>query len=101
MVDERIALFGVIASVRRMDLQILRSKALSRLGEVASKIWDLDRAERWAAVAADNLRSYVRDSDPHKYWKKAASAASDTMAAIIERTESEEHKAALYKKRRG
>jgi hypothetical protein len=24
---------------------------------------DLDRAERWASVAADNLRSYVRDSD--------------------------------------
>jgi hypothetical protein len=37
----RVALFEEMytASVRRMDLQILRSKALSRLGEVASKLW--------------------------------------------------------------
>jgi hypothetical protein len=50
------------ASVRRMDLQILRSRHC--LGLVASSSGgDLDRAERWASVA-DNLRSYVRDSDP-------------------------------------
>jgi hypothetical protein len=51
------------ASVRRMDLQILCSKALSRrLAEVASKSGgDLDRAERWA-VPVITLRSYVRDT---------------------------------------
>jgi hypothetical protein len=52
------------ASVRRMGLQILCSKALSRLGVASKSGGDLDRAERWASVAADNLRSYVRDSDP-------------------------------------
>jgi hypothetical protein len=82
------------ASVRRMDLQILRSKALSRLGGLLAPGGDLDRAERWASVATDNLRSYVRDSDPFQYWKKAVTSQYATMAAIIERTESEENKAA-------
>jgi hypothetical protein len=83
------------ASVRRMGLQILCSKALSRDGEVASRIWwGSDRASgAWASVAADNLRSYVRDSDP--FIGKKAVDSEYTMAAIIEKTESEEHKAAL------
>jgi hypothetical protein len=76
-----------------MDLQILCSKALSRDGEVASRIWwGSDRAERWASVAADNYA--------HTYaivtLMQVLGRRSDTMAAIIEKTESEEHKAALY-----
>jgi hypothetical protein len=39
-------------------------KALSRRLRLPESGGDLDRAERWASVAADNLRSYVRDSDP-------------------------------------
>jgi hypothetical protein len=50
-------------SVRRMDLQILRSKALSRDGAVASialvGIW-IERSEVGFS-GCDNLRSYVRD----------------------------------------
>jgi hypothetical protein len=68
MVDERIAARGdVHASVRRMGLQILCSKALSRTCALLANlvIW-IERA--WASVAADNLRSYVRDSDPKQYW---------------------------------
>jgi hypothetical protein len=63
MVDESIVCMRrcTHASVRRMDLQILCSKALSRLGGVASRIWwGSDRAERWASVAADNLRLRTR-----------------------------------------
>jgi hypothetical protein len=68
---------------------------------VASRICgDLDRAERWASVAADNLRSYVRDSDPMQYWEEGCRPASNTMAAIIWKTESED-KAALYQEGRG
>jgi hypothetical protein len=37
---------------------------VSDLALLAESGGDLDRAERWASVAADNLRSYVRDSDP-------------------------------------
>jgi hypothetical protein len=45
-----------------MDLQILRSKALSRDGAFAAESGgDLDKAS--GGPAADNLRSYVRDSD--------------------------------------
>jgi hypothetical protein len=48
------------ASVRRMDLQILCSKALSRTWRVASRSGgDLDKAERWASVAADTLGTTV------------------------------------------
>jgi hypothetical protein len=63
MVDERIALLEEMynASVRRMGLQILCSKALSRLGQLLAALVGIDRA--WASVVADNLRSYVRDSD--------------------------------------
>jgi hypothetical protein len=45
---------------------------------------------------AHNLRSYVRDSDPCKYWEEGCRVAIILMAAIIGKTESEEHKAALY-----
>jgi hypothetical protein len=47
------------ASVRRMDLQILCSKALSRDGAFANKLWwDLDKAG-WASVAATTSRSFA------------------------------------------
>jgi hypothetical protein len=69
-------------------------------GELLARLWwDLDRAEHWASVAADNLRSYVRDSDPFKYWDEAVS--SEFMGAIIRKTESEERKAALYQEAEG
>jgi hypothetical protein len=49
-------------SVRRMGLQILCAQDI--VAEIArlpaESGGDLDRAERWASVAADNLRSYVR-----------------------------------------
>jgi hypothetical protein len=47
-------------SVRRMDLQILLQGVVSNLAELlADSGGDLDRAERWASVAADNaLHTY-------------------------------------------
>jgi hypothetical protein len=62
---------------------------------------DLDRAEHWAEVAADNLRSYVRDSDPCKYWDAGCHVATNAMALIIRKTASEERKAALYQEAEG
>jgi hypothetical protein len=59
-------------------------------------IW-IERA--WASVAADNLRSYVRDSDPKSIGTKAV--VSEYTMAYIEKTESEEHKAALYQEAEG
>jgi hypothetical protein len=59
MVDESIALFEEMHICEENGLQILCSKALSRTGEVSRIWWGSDRAERWASVAADNLRSYV------------------------------------------
>jgi hypothetical protein len=85
MVDERIALLErrcTHASVRRMDLQILCSKRCLGDGELLANLVGMDRAERWASVAADNLRSYVRDSDPLSIGKAVSSEF--TMAAIIE-----------------
>jgi hypothetical protein len=38
---------------------------------------DLDREQ--TSVAADNLRSYVRDSDPYKYWDEGCQLASYTI----------------------
>jgi hypothetical protein len=69
MVDESIAFMKrcTHASVRRMGLQILCP--LSRDGEVASKSGG-DLIERSGSVAADNLRCYVRDSDPKQYWQE-------------------------------
>jgi hypothetical protein len=47
---------------------------VSKMAELLAKSGgSLDRAERWASVAADNLRSYVRDSDPKHIGTKAAS----------------------------
>jgi hypothetical protein len=67
---------------------------------VASSIWwGSDRAERWASVAADNLRSYVRDSDPFSVYE-GCQCLSNTMAAIIRRTE-RRRKQLCTKKRRG
>jgi hypothetical protein len=49
-------------------------------------------------VAADNYaRTYATVT--FSYWKKAVSSQYDTMAAIIERTESEEQKQLLYQRR--
>jgi hypothetical protein len=61
MVDERIALkeMYIHASVRRMDLQILCSKALSRDGDLLAALVGILIERRWASVAADNLRSYA------------------------------------------
>jgi hypothetical protein len=42
---------------------------VSDLAQLLANLVGMDRAERWASVAADNLRSYVRDSDPYKYWE--------------------------------
>jgi hypothetical protein len=49
-------------------------------------------------VAADNLRSYVRDVILAVL--KEGCRVAITMAAIIGKTESEEHKAALYQEAR-
>jgi hypothetical protein len=62
---------------------------------------DVDRAEHWALRAADNLRSYVRDSDPSRYWKAGCHLATSPMAMIIYKTASEESKAALYQEAEG
>jgi hypothetical protein len=72
-------------------------KALSRdLALLAASGGDLIEQERglqWLPI-----RSYVRDSDLLGIGR-GLSLAVDTMAAIIEKTESEEHKAALYQER--
>jgi cob(I)alamin adenosyltransferase len=80
-----------------MDLQILCSKALSRIGVSATASGDLDRAERWASVAADNLRSMYA-TVIQQYWNRLSS--SEILAAIIEKTEAKA-KAALYQKKEG
>jgi hypothetical protein len=62
---------------------------------------DLDRAEQCASVSADNLRSYVRGSDPFRYWEADSVLAIGSMVVIISNTESEEHIAALYQEAEG
>jgi hypothetical protein len=52
-------------------------------------------------VAAENLRSYVRDSDPFRYWKEGCILAAGPMVVIIRKIESEEGKAALYQEAEG
>jgi hypothetical protein len=51
-------------------------------------------------VAADNLRSYVRDSDPKQYWEEGCQTSEYTMAAIMGRLRAE-HKAALCQEAEG
>jgi hypothetical protein len=58
------------ASVRRMGLQILCPRHCLGLAQLLAESGGI-LIERWASVAADNLRSYVRDSDPKQYWTKA------------------------------
>jgi hypothetical protein len=69
MVDESIALLEETHLCERMDLQILCSRHCLGLGGFASRSGGDLRM-----FSGCNLRSYVRDSDPKKYWKKAVSS---------------------------
>jgi hypothetical protein len=70
MVDEnRIALKRCThASVRRMDLQILRSKALSRDGGLLANLVGILIGGAVSVAADTYARTYVTDLF---YWKKA------------------------------
>jgi hypothetical protein len=62
MVDERIALF-IRDGQHICEGTVCRSQlqgGLDMAGLLANSGGDPDKAERWASVAADNLRCYVR-----------------------------------------
>jgi hypothetical protein len=69
----RIALLEeMYTSVRRMGLQILCSKALSRNGEIASKLWwDLDQSDglQWLQITY----ALTYDSDPFNIGRLSTS----------------------------
>jgi hypothetical protein len=70
MVDERIALHEEMYTriCEENGLQILRPRHCLDMAMLLADLEGSDKAERWASVAADNLRCYVRDSDPIRYW---------------------------------
>jgi hypothetical protein len=61
--------------------------------------WGSGSSGRWASVAADNLRSYVRDSDPLSIGKKAVS--SELYYGCYIGTEAKSAKQLCTKKQRG
>jgi hypothetical protein len=85
-------------AARRMDLQIpAASKALSRDGEVAVTLVGI-LIERSDGLSADNLRSYVRDSDPFSIGKKAVEQRA--YHVIIRRLKAKSTKQLCTKKQR-
>jgi hypothetical protein len=100
MVDEAIALceemYNRICEENGPADPVLQGVVSDMAWYLAESGKDLDRAEQWASRAADNLRSYVRDSDPVGYWGAGGYLATCPMAVIIKKTKSEERKAAVY-----
>jgi hypothetical protein len=95
MFDEGIALLEEIYThLWRMGLQTCLSGVVSEVARLAETGRDLE-GKTMGFSDADNLRSYVRDSEnPSLYWFAGCQLASQTMSTIIEADI--EVKAALY-----
>jgi hypothetical protein len=104
-VDEGIALgeemYTRICEESGLADPVLQSVVADMAGMLSTWGNDVDRAGHWALVAADNLRSYIRDSDPFRYCREGCTLAMGAMAVIIGKTASEERKEVLYQEAEG
>jgi hypothetical protein len=87
-VVDNIALHELYTSVRKWTYRSCSQGVVSNLAELlADSGGDLDRAERWASVAADNALHTYRTVIPRSIGNKTPTYGR-TMAAIIKESES-------------